>query len=152
MVRLTPAFVVAAGAAADAAKIEADGGGAELLQGARQRVHDLVVHGAAVERMRMAHHGERRDDLHPACLDLRGLDERLERPGKARKRRALRERRLGRRHAQGAAAGGAGGRPSSPVRRRTYSGAVARGAPPASAPWAYQDPKRTTPNSRHRPN
>ena len=50
------ALVVCPGACAHAAKIEAHSCHAGITQSPRQRRHDLVFHGAAIQRMRMANH------------------------------------------------------------------------------------------------
>jgi hypothetical protein len=55
VVELARAGIVLPGAAADAAEIEAQRGRASLLHRARQRVHDLVLHRPAIQRVRMAH-------------------------------------------------------------------------------------------------
>ena len=55
---LAATVVELAGAGAHAAKIEAECRRAALHHGARQHVRDLVVQGAAVQRVRMAGHAE----------------------------------------------------------------------------------------------
>src|SRR5256885_4287362 len=64
-----------------------------LLERARHGVHDLVVQGPAVERMRVADHGEGADRLRPRPLTFghRGLDERLQRPSGTLEARARSE-------------------------------------------------------------
>ncbi len=57
VVQLSAAFVVGAGAAADAPEIEAHGRPPTRDEGPGERLHDLVVHGAAEERMGMGDHG-----------------------------------------------------------------------------------------------
>ena len=126
------AVVVTARACADTAKVEADGRCTELLEGARQCPHDLVVECAAIERMGMADDAE--GGRRCRVLSRRSLDERLEGPGRAREEQPLG---LGGLHhgarPQGAGACGAASRTNRRLRRCTYSGALASSAPSASA-------------------
>ncbi|MPM45950.1 hypothetical protein SDC9_92644 [bioreactor metagenome] len=61
IVQLAHAVVVHAFGGTHAAEVEAHRGPAALHEGARQRLHDLVVHGAAEQRVRMGNH------RHAAC-------------------------------------------------------------------------------------
>ena len=70
---LAAAFVVHAGARADAAEVEAQRAEAALHERARQRLHDLVVHGAGKQRMRVRDHRDAAQGL----LLLRGSPRRL---------------------------------------------------------------------------
>src|SRR5689334_10361728 len=60
VVRFAPAAVVDSLAQPRAAKIESQYGNSMLVQNLRHLEDDFVVHGAAEERMRMAHHGDSR--------------------------------------------------------------------------------------------
>jgi len=53
---LTRTLIVVTGTLADAAKVEAQGDATELVQSGRGAMHDLVVHRAPVEGVRMADH------------------------------------------------------------------------------------------------
>ena len=54
------ATIVAALAAADAAKVKSHHGATKLLKGLVHRISDAVVHGSAVQRMRMQDQCDRR--------------------------------------------------------------------------------------------
>src|ERR1700722_9980344 len=74
IVGLTDAVGEAAGTRADTTKVEADRRSSQFLKAARERVHDFVLHGAAVQRMRMA------DDAEECGGSARGrLDQRFDR-------------------------------------------------------------------------
>jgi hypothetical protein len=47
---------VGSGAGADAPEIESHRRGTQFLHRTTERVHDLVLHGAAIKRVRVAHH------------------------------------------------------------------------------------------------
>src|SRR5208282_4656121 len=89
------AFVKSTGAGADAAKIKTNGGHALLQQRTRQHVNDLVLKRTAVQRMRMADHGE------VSGCGRRRLDQRLQRAGGPAQLRLF-SRRWPRAHLRGA--------------------------------------------------
>ena len=90
--------VEGAGTGADTPEVEAQRGEPALLERARGHVHDLVAHGAAEQRMRMAHDRDR-----APVEALRHLDQRLDGTDRPRDRDGLRRRRAEhrRRHRRG---------------------------------------------------
>ncbi len=77
------AVVECAGASADAAKIESDAGVAQRRESLRQRLHDLVVHRPALQRMRV------RDQRNAARRLLGQIERELERAGRPGDRHTL---------------------------------------------------------------
>mmetsp|Transcript_76395 Transcript_76395/g.211337 ORF Transcript_76395/g.211337 Transcript_76395/m.211337 type:complete len:225 (+) Transcript_76395:1576-2250(+) len=80
IVDLATPFVPGAGGLADAAEVEAHRAPAQLQEGTRQRLHDLVVHGAALGRVGVA--DQRRAGRRGATR--RQVDGHLDLPGRAR--------------------------------------------------------------------
>src|ERR1043165_5136126 len=61
VLRFAAPFIMLAGALSDAAKVDAQGDEASVIQRARRAKDDLVVHRAAAQRMRVKH------ERHAAC-------------------------------------------------------------------------------------
>ena len=64
-------------------EVETQGGAAQLIERGGDTVHDLVVHGATVERVRMA--AQRRESRRPAVALLQQRLERPRWPGQAQR-------------------------------------------------------------------
>ena len=72
VVDLAAAFIVHAFAEAGSAEVEAQRGKAEVREGFGRVIDDLVVHGAAAERVRMG------DERGIECVRVTGIEERFE--------------------------------------------------------------------------